>query len=140
MAQNYTAIDELIKKYQAPAHPVSYSKESEPLRKKEAAHLTEVVEHEPHEEVKPFVTVRSESIELPPDLSKMGLQSVQSTSFPTYKNVKLPLSDDKIVSGMHAPITSSLRWLATLAWYMLLQAHLTLRVIHGKVIRVARRG
>jgi len=137
MAQkNYTQIDELVKKHKKSAS-VSRPKESEPIpTTKEKYEVKEAVEHQPEEEVKPFVQVRAETIELPPDLKKMGLQPATTTQFPSYQNIKLPLSDDKIIAGLHQPITSSLRWLATLAEYILKQAHLVLKVIHGKVIRV----
>ena len=141
MVLNYTAIDDLIKKNQPQSVPVSHSKEGEPVRKADGAfEIGEVVEHEPSKEVKPFITVKHETIKLPPDLSEIGLKAVETTDFPTYKNIKLPLADEEVMTGLHAPITTSLRWLATLAWYLLLQAHLTLRIVHGKVVRVARRG
>ena len=50
-----------------------------------------------------------------------------------------PLSDEKIVTGLHAPVTSSLRWLATLAEYLLKMMHVQLKVVSGRVIRVFRR-
>jgi len=142
-AKNYTSIDDLVKKFKKPHFPSGsvgsrgIAKESEPIpTTKEKYEVKEAVEHQPEEEVKPFVQVRAETIELPPDLKKMGLQPATTTQFPSYQNIKLPLSDDKIIAGLHQPITSSLRWLATLAEYILKQAHLVLKVIHGKVIRV----
>lgn len=144
MAQkNYTQIDELVKKHKPHSTLSSRSfvrgrdKETEPIaRPKEKYEIKEAVEHQPEEEVKPFVTPRPETIELPPDLQKMGLQPATTTQFPSYQNIKLPLSDDKIIAGLHQPITSSIRWLATLALYLLKQAHLALKVIHGKVVRI----
>ena len=142
MVKNYTAIDDLVKKYKrslAVKTAISKPKEAELFtRKKEKYEIKEAVEHKAEEEVRPFVQARSETIELPPDLKKMGLQPASSTQFPSYQNIKLPLSDDKIVAGLHQPITSSLRWLATLLEYILGQAHLALKVIHGKVVRVIR--
>jgi hypothetical protein len=135
--KNYTPIDKLIKKYKD-ADRVSLPKEVEPIAT-EKFEIKEVVEHEPDEETEKFVSPRAETIELPPDLQKLGLQPVSSTKFPSYKNIKLPLSDEKIIVGQKAPITSSLRWLATLALYILGQAHLGLKVIHGHVIRVLKR-
>lgn len=130
MATNYTPINT----------PISYPKESEPISlAKETIEIKEVVEHKPEEEVRPFVTPRAETIELPPDLKKMGLQAATTTQYPSYSNIKLPISDEKVVVGLHAPITTSLRWLATFAFYLLQMAHLQLRVIHGKVVRVIRR-
>lgn len=135
--KNYTPIDKLIKKYKD-ADRVSLPKEVEPIAT-EKFEIQEVVEGKLEEEVRPFVSPRAETIELPPDLMKLGLKSVSNTKFPGYKNIKLPLSDEKIIVGQKAPITSSLRWLATFALYILTQAHLGLKVIHGHVIRVLKK-
>lgn len=132
MPQNFTAIDDVVKKNN---QPISKPKEIEPVpSSKETYEIKEVVEHRPEGEVRQYVSPRAESIELPPDLKKMGLQPATTTQFPTYQNIKLPISDNKILTGLHAPITSSLRWLATLAAYLLQKAHLTLKIVHGKVI------
>lgn len=138
MSQNFTPIDDLIKKYKS--QPVSRPKEVEPIvAQPEAGEIKEVVEHEiKDEEVKPFVSPRTETIKLPPDLKKLGLQPVTTTKFPSYQNIKLPISDEKIIIGLHKPVTDSLRWLATLAVYLLKMAHLQLKVVHGKVVRVIR--
>lgn len=137
MAQNFTPIDDLIKKHLEKKEVFSHPKEAEPVvNKSEPLTLQEKVEHEPQEkEVEKYVHLRPETIELPPDLKKIGVQSISTNQFPTYQNVKLPISDDKVITGLHAPITSSLRWLATLAVYILKLAHLKLRIVHGKVVR-----
>jgi len=135
--KNYTAIDDLVKKNKNNEN-ISFPKEAEPIAA-EKFEIKEPVEDNVEEEVRPFVSPRSETIELPPDLKKLGLQSVSHSKFPGYKNIKLPLSDEKIIVGQKAPITSSLRWLATFALYILGQAHLGLKVIHGHVIRVLKR-
>lgn len=135
--KNYTAIDELVEKNRN-RDKVSLHKEAEPIAA-EKFEIKEVVEHEPDEEIEKFISPRAETIELPPDLKKLGLQSVSHSKFPSYKNIKLPLSDEKIIVGQKAPIASSLRWLATLSLYILGQAHLGLKVVHGHVIRVLKR-
>ncbi len=136
--KNFTPIDDLIKKYQSTV--VSYSKESEPvIKKSEMEEIKEVVEFEVNDkEVQRFISPRAETIKLPPDLKKLGLQPATTINFPSYQNIKLPISDEKIITGLHAPVTSSLRWLATLAIYLLKKAHLQLKFIHGKVIRVIK--
>jgi len=135
---NYTPIDDLINKYKSES--VGLPKEVEPvLKSSEQTQLQEVVEHEPAEEVKPFVQLKAETIKLPPDLKMLGLQPVSNTQFQSYQNIKLPISDDKIIQGLHAPVSSSLRWLATLAIYILRLGHLQLRVVGGRVIRVIKR-
>lgn len=136
MTKNFTTIDDLVKKNKQ-NQTVSYPKETEPIVA-EKFEIKEVVEHRVEDEVRPFVSPRSDTIELPPDLKSMGLQPVGQSQFSSFKNLKLPISDEKIVVGLHAPITSSLRWLATFAVYLLAQAHLGLKIIHGKVIRILR--
>lgn len=141
--KNFTSINDLIKKYKALRGPSGHSgssKESEPfvLKQEVSSEIQEVVEHRPEEEVSTYVAPRAETIDIPPDLKQFGLQPAATTQFPSYQNIKLPLSDEKIVVGLHAPITSSLRWLATLAIYLLQQAHLGLKTIHGRVIRVIK--
>lgn len=142
--QNYTPINDLIKKYKAAA---SFSKVSAGMAKEagpalslqEKYEIKEPVEYEPEEEVKPYIRPRRETIKLPPDLKKMGLQAASSTKFPSYQTIALPISDDKVLQGLHEPIYSSWRWLATLAMYLLQRAHLTLKIIHGHVVRVIKR-
>lgn len=140
MVKNYTPIDNLVNQNKNHKNQISRPKEAEPFSgKSEKIVLKEVVEHEPSKEVKPFIRVRKETIEVPPDLKKMGIRSSGFSKFSNYKNISLPISDDKVIQGLHAPIYSSLRWLATLALYLLQQAHLTLKVVHGHVIRVIKR-
>lgn len=137
MTSNFTDVGHMVDK-QKKDHPVSFShsKESEPGA--DFSQIKEVVEHEAPPEVEKFISPRAETIELPPDLQKLGLQQATTTQFPTYQNIKLPISDDKVVLGLHAPVTSSLRWLATLAVYLLARAHLGLKVVGGKVVRVIK--
>lgn len=136
-AINYTPIDDLIKKWKQSS--VSLPKEMEPILKPvEKKEMQEAVEHEPKNDVKDFVQPKQETIKLPPDLTKLGLQPVTSTQFSSYKNIKLPITDEKVVNGLKEPITSSRRWLSEFALYILKQAHLTLRIIGGKVVRVIR--
>lgn len=140
--KNYTPIDDLIKenRLSSVSAVVGISKETGPVLIKQelAPEMQEVVEHQPEPEVRPYVQPRAETIDIPPDLKQFGLQPANTTQFPNYQNIKLPLPDEKIVVGLHAPVTNSLRWLATLAVYLLQKAHLGLKVVHGKVIRVIR--
>lgn len=132
MTNNYTPLN--LKKLKD-FYPLSLSKETEPV-KKEVMVFEEKTEFEPKKEINPYVYVKPKSIKLPPDLKKIGLQTNTIHKNLVYKNITLPISDEKIVSGLHAPVTSSLRWLATLAVYLLKKAHLQLKVIHGRVTRV----
>jgi len=139
VSKNYTPIDYLLKKYQLGMPAVSRPKETEPqLAFPEEIGLKEIVETKSEEEIKPYISRRHETIELPPDLKKLGLQQTGATKFPSYQNVKLPISDEKIITGSHAPITSSIRWLATLALYLLKKAHLALRIVGGRVVRIVK--
>lgn len=131
-AKNFTPIDHLIN-----PPTISTSKETEPLAiSNEPLEIHEIVEQkEVHERVENHIEVKKENIELTPELKKAGLEAIETSQFPIHKKIHLPISDEKIVAGMHQPVTSSFRWLATLAIYILKQAHLTLKVVHGKVIR-----
>jgi len=136
--KNYTPIDDLIKKWQQKAAVSLPSKEAEPIPKKEIE-FKEVKEKEVEEEVRPHIVKREETIKLPPDIEKLGLKPIPTTQFPQYQSIKLPITDEKIITGLSAPVSSSLRWLATLALYLLQQAHLSLKVIHGRVVRVLKK-
>lgn len=119
-------------------------KEAEPLARSaesvDLAEVREVVEHEPQdEEVKQFVEVKKETPDIPLDVKQAGVQASGTTQFPSYQSIALPLSDDKILVGQNAPITSSLRWLSTLAQFILSQAHLTIKLVHGKATRVFKK-
>ncbi len=138
VAKNYTPIKKPSLK--TPSGTIGISKESQPISAKQeiSAEIQEAVEYKPENEVSTYVMPRAETIDLPPDLKHFGLQPAATMQFPSYQNIKLPLSDEKIIVGLHAPITSSIHWLATLAIYLLHQAHLGLKTIHGKVVRVIR--
>ncbi len=138
--KNYTPIDHLLIKKQA-GGPISLPKESEPLAKKnEVAPPIDRAETTPHHTIgnKTTIQFKPTTISLPPDLSKIGLRSIDSEQLPEYARINLPITDDKILPGLKAPITSSLRWLATLAIYLLKRAHLGLKIVHGHVIRIIR--
>ena len=81
--------------------------------------------------------VRHEEVVVPPDLKKLGV-TTGATPAPsaTVPQVTLPISDQNVVAGLHAQLISSLRWLATWCIRKLKKAHVVLKVIHGKIIRV----
>lgn len=139
MTDNYTPLKPDFFREKKQAHFIGLvGKEKEPPLRKEIT-IEERVELEPEKEVTPFLKVRTETIKLPPDLKKLGVQAVSTPKFTQSQSIKLPLSDEKIITGLHAPVTSSLRWLATLALYLLQMAHLQLKVVHGKIVRVFRK-
>ena len=139
MTKNYTPIDNLIKKYRLKDLSVTTNnKEAEPKPvEREAIKINEVVEKETvSQDVADYVKVKSKSIKLPPKFRKLGLQTKTKVKFPEYKNVKIPLKDNQVLVGLHQPVTSSFRWLAELAVYILKIAHLHLKKVHGKIVRV----
>jgi len=140
MIKNYTPINNLIKKYQQGNLPTltKNNKESEPRpTKREAIKINEVVEKETvGNDVAGYVKVKQSSIKLPPKFKELGLQTKTKVKFPEYRNIRIPLKDDRVLVGLHQPITSSFRWLAELAVYILKTAHLHLKKVHGKIVRV----
>jgi hypothetical protein len=138
MTKNFTPLDlEEFKKNRQKS--VLLNKESEPIMTRKEINIEEVVESELQKEAAPYLQPRQEIVNLPPELKKLGLHEVSSTKFPAGKTINLPLSDEKIITGLHAPVTSSLRWLAILADYLLKKMHLRLRIVSGKVVRVFRK-
>ncbi len=137
--RNYTPIDDLIKKYQSSAG-VKPTPESEPLIPKPAEPLSvaEPVQEESEREqdVASYIEVKKDHVEVPPELKKIGVENDEPVDLTINQNLKLPLADDKILPGLHAPFTSSLRWLAEFSLFLLKHVHLTLKVIHGKVRRI----
>ena len=78
----------------------------------------------------------SDSIELPPDVKKMGVVAQGPTQpMTTTATIKLPLSDDQVLVGLHANIMSSLRWMAQWCIRQLKKAHLHLKEVGGKAVR-----
>lgn len=139
MTKNFTPIDFLLKKPKKNSLSSLKSKEAEPITKtNEGIIIKETAEHQIEKEVQPFISPRQETIELPPDVKKLGVNPIQTSRFSSYQNIKLPLSDDKILTGLKAPVSSSFRWLATLALYILKSAHLQLKKIHGQIIRIKK--
>ncbi len=140
MVQNYTAIDDFIAEKKAVSSP---HKESEPVGKSlqlDRGEVSRIVEMQGQDESsQQYISEKKEDIEIPDELKKIGLKPVNVEQFSSFENIKLPISDDKVLTGAHAPITSSLRWLATLGLYLLARAHLTLRIVHGHVVRVFKR-
>ncbi|MFC1647292.1 hypothetical protein ACFL1A_03330 [Patescibacteria group bacterium] len=51
------------------------------------------------------------------------------------KNVTLPLSDDQIATGLKQSVSSSWRWLAEFCIRKLKKLHLSLKDVHGKIIK-----
>jgi len=81
----------------------------------------------------------SQTIEFPPDVKKLaGVSTPVSTSPPatTIPQVYLPISDDKVFEGEKKGVTDAWSWLALWCIKKLRKAHIILKKIHGKVIRI----
>ncbi len=138
--QNYSPIDNLIAKFKKNYYTPLPSKEMGPAaRSEEHKDFRISVEHkELDEEVKPYIQVHEEVAEVPPVLQQMGVQATPTAHVQTQQEVKTLISDEEIVKGLHQPTTSSFRWLAELALYLLKRAHITLKTVHGKLTRVVK--
>lgn len=137
--QNYTSIDALVKKHNEMKYGAgSASKEDLPLPQRKADELEAPVEQEASpEEVGKYVTPHPQTIKLPPDLKKIGVKAEEEDQFKEALNkVKLPISDERIMEDLKAPPSESRRWFATLLLYILERAHLTLKKVGTKVVRI----
>lgn len=143
---NHTPIPHLVSG--EPDDEMSYSptKEGEPMRMDRVENTSTVEsvasEDEPtveDSEVEKYVEVMSEEPTIHPDLKKAGLQTIDTSSLDPKQRIHLPISDDKVMVGLEQPISSSFRWLAEVAFFMLKRAHITLKKLHGHVVRVIQK-
>lgn len=141
-SQNYTPIDELVKKYNEMKYGAgSVSKEFDiPSPSVETNEIEASVEQKTthkEAEVNDYVVLHSDSIKLPPDLKKIGITTNDDSQFKAALNrIKLPISDERIIEDLKAPPSESKRWFATLLMYILERAHLTLKKVGTKVVRI----
>ena len=142
---NHTSIQHIIDDQHA-SQQGSHSKEGEPPRAQsvETLQSEEVVssEREPKiedKELEKYIEVTRDDPEIHPDLKKAGLQAIDTTSLDPKQRVHLPIPDEQIMEGLNEPLSSSFRWLSELALFMLKRAHLALKRIHGKVVRVIQK-
>lgn len=134
-ANNHTKIDHIIpKKDTVPQH--SRPPESEPFSpSKEVVEVHEVVEHEVSDkQVQPHVKVRKDVPVIPTDLKNLGVTTNATSSFSTYKSLKLPLQEEKLPVALKAPLSDSLRWLGELTQYLIYQSHGTIKSAHKNVV------
>lgn len=90
------------------------------------------------EVVKAGVKMSADSIVLPKLVQQMGVQAVgpQAPAAAQAAAISLPLSDEQIAKGLHQSIMTSWRWLAEWCKRQLLQAHLTIKSMQGKTVRM----
>jgi hypothetical protein len=91
-------------------------------------------------ESKTFINVseNKNEIKLHPDLKKAGLRAIDTSSLDKKHLIDLPINDEAIIKGLKSQPTEGLRWLAEKAKLSLLKAHIVLKKIHGRVIRVIK--
>ncbi|MDO8451368.1 MAG: hypothetical protein Q7S76_00690 [bacterium] len=83
------------------------------------------------------VSIHPISVTLPPNLAKMGVQPAgEAVTLGKGTTIHLPLTDEEIALGMRQNITSSWRWLAAWCVRRLLQVHVGLKNVHGKLVRI----
>ncbi len=87
-------------------------------------------------ETEVLIEERQEEIRIDEDLKKAGLRPIQTSIKFDTQRLKFPISDEKIWEGLHAPVDTSLRWLAEFAVYILRKFNLKLKKVNGKVVRV----
>lgn len=142
MLKNYTAIDDLVKKQKEMSLGVgSVAKEAMPMKQSEHIDFeqsSEQSENTKQAPVQHFVVKRQETIKLPTELKEFGLEAVNSEDMSSVNNIKLPISDEQIMQDLKAPPSESKRWYATFFMYVLERAHLTLRRVGDKVVRVIK--
>lgn len=146
--QNHTPIHDLIEKHkkdQQKSSTISITKEGEPIaiaveqKPQEALKFTETQPQIEDKELKEYMEVSKNEPTLSPELKKAGLNIIDSSSLDPKHRITLPISDDKIVEGLDKPLNTSWRWLSEFARFFLLQAHITLKKIHGHVVRIIQR-
>lgn len=95
-----------------------------------------VVEHAPSEEVGRNIDYRPETVTLPKELEKAGVESTAHPIFASIDPEHLPLTDSEIIKAKKLSPSRSIRWLAENCLKVLKKTHQTLKLIHGKVVRI----
>lgn len=116
----------------------SLVKEREFVENRDAVQLEELRrEIELAPEVKEAgVELQHEEIELPPDIQQMGVEPAgpgQAVSQPT---TTVPLQDDTIISKQKGSVWLSLTWLAQWCLRQLKKAHIKLKKVQGRIVRI----
>lgn len=149
MANNYTDIRKLFEDDKASNEKQSLSKEGNfagsgrkesesPKAVNYETSIKEVVEFEPQaeKEISEYVQARKDTIKITSDIKKLGAVSTGQPTFIETQQITIPISDEKVYQGLHAPISSSFRWLSEFYMRLLKTAHITLKNVHGKIVRV----
>lgn len=144
MNPNFTSIDFLLNQH--PIDPISTGsvEKTEPvggrvIESKPIAEIQEAAKNEQpsQQNVQDYIQVHSQIPTIPADVAAAGVQVSPSAHDVLQPVLELPLPDDQIPQALKKPVSSGLRWIAEICLYMLRKAHLKLKTIHGKVMRVA---
>ena len=110
------------------------------LQNKEKFEYGERINTEPEESPSQIsFTDKDKAFKLHPDLKKAGLQAIEPSSLDKKHIINLPLPDEVIISSLKKPPTSSARWIAEYAILLLKKAHIALKIVHGKVVRIIKK-
>jgi hypothetical protein len=138
---NYTPVDHLKDDKKKKVSSISHGGaerggEYVPDRQDDYVAVQEVAEHEPSKEVSEYVDDRKEKVDLSKEAVDAGAVSTAAPNYPVYNILKLPISDNRVYKGLQAPANTSIRWFAEFCNYLLKRAHLHLKKIHGRIMRV----
>lgn len=116
----------------------SLAKEREFVENRDAVQLEELrKEIELSPEVKESgVELKSEEIELSQEIQKIGMEVVGSDQSLVQPTTNVPLQDNAIVGNQNSSVWLSLTWLAQWCLRQLKKAHVKLKKVHGKVVRI----
>ncbi|MGB4966064.1 MAG: hypothetical protein WBO77_03075 [Microgenomates group bacterium] len=149
MNPNFTSIDFLLNQpapAQPPISPISTGsvEKTEPaggriIESKPIAEIQEAAKNEQPQQpnVHDYVQINSSVPTIPADVAAAGVQVAPSVVSANEPLLELPLPDEQIPAALKKPVSSGLRWIAEICLYMLRKAHLKIKTIHGKVMRVA---
>jgi hypothetical protein len=79
----------------------------------------------------------SGEVQIPPAVSQMGVSQAGPTAPVSGQvTVNLPITDDQVFKGLHADVFDAFRWLAEWSMRRLRMAHLALKKVGGKIVRI----
>lgn len=114
--------------------------EAEPIAAGAHAELpTSAIKEKPlSPEVQKYIEQHEQKITVPQALSDLGITAGQDEQLQVPQGPQMPLSDERIMYGLHQPVNTSIRWLATLLLYILQQSHYTIKEVKGHAQRVLK--
>lgn len=135
--QKYTKVDHLLSKKGSNISS-RLTKEQEAVLSPKYLEIKEAKEYKPNSEVEKYVKLRKENIKIPEELKKIGVQATsENQKYET--TISLPISNNLFLKGLHAPVSSSLRWLTEQIKYILKKTHLSFKKVHGHLIKIVKK-